>query len=88
LRSSYLRGGLSSDVRAGLTANAGGINSFRAGDSQALPPEFQLLRTKPGTWTAEDGVGWALMMALDLGGNWRNEFARLSAAQRLSSAQL
>jgi penicillin G amidase len=80
--------GLSSDARAGLVAYADGINSFHASSRQALPPEFQLLRTKPGAWTAEDSVGWALMMALDLGGNWGNEFARLSAAQRLGTAQL
>ena len=28
------------------------------------------------------------MMALDLGGNWGNEFARLSTAQTLSTSQL
>jgi penicillin G amidase len=80
--------GLPSDVRASLTAYADGINSFHASTSQALPPEFQLLRTQPGPWAAEDSVAWALMMALDLGGNWGNELARLSAAQRLSTAQL
>jgi penicillin amidase len=33
-------------------------------------------------------VGWALMMALDLGGNWGAEFARLSILQKLSTDEL
>lgn len=71
-----------------LAAYANGINTFHAHASQALPPEFHLLRVKPGEWTPQDSVGWSLMMALDLGGNWGTEFARLSALQRLSTEQL
>ena len=37
---------------------------------------------------ARDSVGWALMMALDLGGNWGNEFARLAALSQLDTQQL
>jgi penicillin G amidase len=71
-----------------LEAYALGINNFHAHSSQALPPEFHVLRTKPGTWTAVDSVGWGIMMALDLGGNWGVEFARLSAAQKLPTNRL
>ncbi|MBM3386574.1 MAG: penicillin acylase family protein, partial [Betaproteobacteria bacterium] len=39
-------------------------------------------------WTAEDSVGWSLMMALDLGGNWGHEAARFSLAQVLDTEQL
>lgn len=71
-----------------LAAYAQGINGFHATSSQALPPEFHILGVRPGEWTPQDSVGWALMMALDLGGNWGTEFARLAAVQRLSTEQL
>ena len=80
--------GLPDDAKALLHAYADGINAFHARASQALPPEFHLLRVRPGTWTPQDSVGWALMMALDLGGNWGTEFARLSLLQSLETEQL
>ena len=78
---------LPANAREALQAYSEGIAAFYA----ALPmrqhpqvPEFMLLGTTPGggdssAWAPEDSVGWALMMALDLGGNWGNEFARLAA---------
>lgn len=78
----------SPEVKESLQAYADGINAFHASASQALPPEFHILRIRPGTWTPQDSMGWALMMALDLGGNWGNEFARLSLLQVLDTAQL
>jgi penicillin G amidase len=71
-----------------LEAYALGINNFHAHSSQALPPEFHILRAKPGLWTPADSMGWGIMMALDLGGNWGLEFARLSAAQKLPTQRL
>jgi penicillin amidase len=84
---------LPEEARAALQAYADGINAYYASTSQALPPEFHLLGVKPGgasgtAWTPQDSVGWLIMLALDLGGNWSNEFARLNAAQVLSTAQL
>lgn len=76
------------DVKAALDAYADGINGFHATSSQALPPEFHILGTKPGKWEASDSVGWGLMMALDLGGNWGAEFARFSSLQVLSTQEL
>ncbi|WP_048439158.1 penicillin acylase family protein [Caenimonas sp. SL110] len=76
------------ETQALVKAYVGGINSFHATSSQALPPEFHILRTQPGEWTPQDSLGWAIMMALDLGGNWGTEFARFSALQRLDTAQL
>jgi penicillin G amidase len=79
-------------VRAALEAYADGINGFHASnagvDGQALPPEFHILGLKPGKWEAADSVGWALMMALDLGGNWGAEFTRLSLLQNLNTQEL
>ena len=66
-----------------------------ASGAQADSPEFKLLGLKPQAqatkgefWTPQDSVGWALMMALDLGGNWGNEFARLSVARPLDTGRL
>jgi len=85
--------GLPAEARGPLQAYADGINAFHAGTSQALQPEFHVLGVKPGgasgsAWTPVDSVGWLIMMALDLGGNWSNEFARLNAAQVLNTEQL
>jgi penicillin amidase len=80
--------GLPAEARALITAYANGINAFHATSSQALPPEFHLLGVKPGEWKPQDTVAWALMMALDLGGNWGTEFARLSALQAIGTRHL
>ncbi|MBS7807328.1 penicillin acylase family protein [Variovorax sp. PCZ-1] len=79
---------LPTDAKAILEAYTKGINSFHANSSQALPPEFHVLGIKPAAWQPADSMGWSLMMALDLGGNWGVEFARLSAAQKVPTAQL
>jgi penicillin amidase len=71
-----------------LQAYARGVNAFHGTAGQALPPEFHILGTRPGEWTPQDSMGWAIMMALDLGGNWGTEFARLSALQRIDTEQL
>jgi penicillin amidase len=71
-----------------LQSYAAGINGFHAERQQALPPEFHILGARPVEWTPQDSIGWALMMALDLGGNWGTEFARLSALQRIGTKEL
>ena len=80
--------GLPAESKAILQAYADGVNAFHAQTKQALPPEFHILGIKPGLWTPQDSVGWGLMMALDLGGNWGNEVARFSAAQKLPTERL
>jgi penicillin amidase len=80
--------GLPDEARVALKSYADGINAFHATSEQALPPEFHILGVKPGTWTPQDSVAWSIMMALDLGGNWGSEFARLSAAQTLSTEHM
>lgn len=79
--------------KAALQAYSDGISAFYASSSQALSPEFHVLRVKPGgasgkPWTPRDAIGWSLMMALDLGGNWGTEFARLTAAKSVDTAML
>ena len=85
--------GLPLYAKEALQAYSRGIHAFHRERPQALPPEFLLLGVKPGgaagaVWEPEDSVGWALMMALDLGGNWSNEFARLSLARVLDTGRL
>lgn len=86
---------LPAEAQQALQAYAAGINAFHAGRTQALSPEFQLLGIDPreearaGTyWDAVDSVAWSLMMALDLGGNWGNELARLSALEVIDTDRL
>lgn len=79
---------LPADARPLVQAYANGINGFHAQAGQALPPEFHILRTAPGKWEPQDSMAWSLMMALDLGGNWGKEFARLAALQRIDTRAL
>jgi penicillin G amidase len=79
---------LPDDAKAILQAYTQGINSFYQTSSQALPPEFHILGVKPAFWQPVDSMGWSLMMALDLGGNWGVEFARLASAKHVPTAQL
>ncbi|ART48228.1 penicillin acylase family protein [Acidovorax carolinensis] len=85
--------GLPAHAREALQAYSQGIHAFHKNLPQALPPEFHVLGVKPGgatgaVWEPEDSVAWALMMALDLGGNWGNEFARLSMVRTLDTGRL
>ena len=85
--------GLSEPTRAALQAYSDGIAQAHAVGAAGRSPEFRILGVKAGgtvgmPWIPEDSVGWALMMALDLGGNWGNEFARFSASQVLNHEQL
>ena len=84
---------LPASARQALQAYARGIQSFHEQRTQSLPPEFLLLGARPGgqggiAWTPEDSMGWLLMMALDLSGNWGNEFARLGLLRELPTERL
>lgn len=86
---------LPADAKVALQAYSEGVNAFFADGSQWLTPEFQVLGINPRAaaregryWDPVDSMGWLLMMALDLGGNWGNEFARLSMLQALDTQAL
>ncbi len=86
---------LSPEARTALQAYSAGVNAFFAHSAQALSPEFLVLGADPREdaragryWDEADSAGWALMMALDLGGNWGNEVARLASLQVLDTPQL
>ena len=70
-----------------LDAYAAGVNAFLA-TNPVLPPEFWLARFTPEPWSAVDSVVWTKVMALDLGGNWRNELLRMSLASRVPLARI
>lgn len=81
------------ETQEALKAYSQGIGAAFAEGHAALSPEFAILGVKPdkssaAQWSAEDSVGWALMMALDLSGNWGNELARFAMLEKLSTAQL
>jgi len=85
--------GLSPATQAALQAYSDGIQTAWQSGAVKPSPEFKILGTsaldsRGQAWSPEDSVGWALMMALDLGGNWGQEFARLSASQVLNTTQL
>ena len=79
------------NTQKALEAYAQGVQAGYA-SAQWRAPEFLILGINPAKdmkpWTAVDSVGWALMMALDLGGNWGHEFARWMALQTLSTDEL
>jgi penicillin G amidase len=84
---------LSPLAQASLLAYSEGIQAAWRTGAVRPSPEFQILGTHAGgksgqAWSPEDSVGWALMMALDLGGNWGQEFARLTSSKVLNNAQL
>jgi penicillin G amidase len=68
------------NTRTMLERYAAGVNAaFR---QARTPPEAWILQTPPPEpWTPADTIGWTIMMAWDLGGNWASELNRL----RLSS---
>ena len=79
---------LAPDSRAALQAYAAGINAVLQDGLRARPPEFVILGIEPEPWTPIDSLGWALMMAWDLGGNWGGELLRLRLALQMPVARI
>lgn len=63
--------------RRAVEAYTAGVNAFLSDHLRARPPEFLILGVQPEPWTPVDTVGWAIMMAWDLGGNWSTELLRM-----------
>ncbi len=82
-----IAGKLDAPTLASLEAYARGVNAYLERDP-VLPPEFLALRVTPERWRVEDSLGWMLVMAWDLSGNWRSELARLRLSAKLSPEQL
>jgi penicillin G amidase len=79
---------LPKDIQAHLQAYADGVNSYVRDTMSVRPPEFVILGIQPGIWEPADSVGWSLMMAYDLSGNWGNELLRLQLASKLPLARV
>ena len=75
-------------ARSAVEAYAAGVNAVVDDGGQARAPEFLLLGARPGRWEPADSYAWAIMMAWDLGGNWRNELLRLRLALKLPVARI
>jgi penicillin amidase len=73
----------SPESRRALQAYTDGINTFLSQGLKARPPEFIVLGIHPEPWTPEDSLGWAIMMAWDLGANWSAELLRMRLAMSL-----
>ena len=69
-------------TRAAFEAYAAGVNAHLA-SRPVLPIEFHVFRIEPEPWTVADSMGWLLVMAWDLSGNWRTELARLRFMARI-----
>ena len=73
---------------ARLEAYAAGVNAYLATRRGPLPPEFLILGYEPEPWTPVNSLVWMRVLALDLGGNWRDELLRARLARRLSAEQI
>ncbi len=74
---------ISKEARRALAAYAAGVNSFIDNDGGMLTPEFSVLGYRPEPWTPADSLVWGKIMAMRLGGNWRDELLRARLAKRL-----
>ncbi len=79
---------LAPETRAAYDAYAEGVNAFIATAGGAPPLEFVLLGHRPEPWRVEDSIGWAKMMAWDLGGNAWDEALRARLAKTLTPDEL
>ena len=79
---------LSPDLRAVLDAYAAGVNAYLAQHRGAWPIEYHLLSATPEPWRPADTLVWGKLMALQLGGSFRNELMHARLAQRLKPEDL
>ncbi|MBT7647022.1 MAG: penicillin acylase family protein [Rhodospirillaceae bacterium] len=71
-------------ARESLNAYAAGVNAYMATHDGALAPELALLfADRPELWSAADSIAWLKVMALHLGGNWRQEALRAAMIEKL-----
>ena len=73
--------------KAVLDAYTAGVNAVVA-SLAARPPEYVVLGLHPEPWDPVDSLGWAIMMAWDLGANWHTELLRLRLALQLPVAKI
>lgn len=74
---------MGAEARATLLAYAAGVNAYLHSEMRARPPEFVLLGIQPADWDPVDTLGWGIMMAWDLSGNWATELLRMRLSLRM-----
>ena len=79
---------LSPALDRALDAYAAGVNAYLGSHQGALPPEFALLRFRPQPWRPADSLVWGKLIALQLGGDWREELLRARMARSISPADM
>ncbi len=79
---------MSPALRATLDDYTAGVNAFLMTHEGAWPPEFYVMRNTPEPWQPTDSLLWGRLMAIQLSGNWRDEYLRARLATALTPAQL
>lgn len=74
---------LSPALDRALEAYAAGVNAYLATRRGALPPDFALLRFRPQPWRPADSLVWGKLIALELGGDYRDELLRAQMARTI-----
>lgn len=80
--------GVSPALRATIDAYTAGVNAFLETHTGAWPPEFYVMRNTPEPWQPVDSLLWGRLMAIQLSGNWREEYLRARLAKVLTPEQL
>ncbi len=75
-------------LRATIDAYTAGVNAFLSTHEGAWPPEFYVMRNRPEPWQPADSLLWGRLMAIQLSGNWREEYLRARLAKALTPEQL
>lgn len=70
-------------AREAVLAYTAGVNAALRDMVRARPPEFLILGLAPEPWVPVDSLAWGIMMAWDLGANWRTELHRMRLSARL-----
>lgn len=77
---------LSPDERLSLRAYADGVNAWIDGD-HPLPVEYRYVGTRPEHWNESDSLLMVKLLALSLGGNYRQELANQVLVKHLGKAR-
>lgn len=75
-------------TKTALTRYADGINAYLAGNDDALPLEFQLLRFDPTPWEPWHGLLWGRLMGHQLTARWREDLARATMLPLAGAAKM
>jgi penicillin amidase len=73
---------MDAEARELLEAYAGGVNAYIESHADSLPPEFQILRTRPSAWAPADSLAIAKWMSHLLSFNGSVELLRARLAEK------